>query len=249
MKGAMLLTPLSEPTRRRLLAGALALAVNSSFIALILFTPRELPIELEASPVELVFVTIPAPEPEPEPVVEPEPDTEPIESIPVEQDAEVLVEAVPETEPVDPPINDRPDLVDESEPERLSATDDPGREHDAYTGDALAYPAGPGSTAFVLRETFCLSSSDANQEAGNCPDATNADGLGLLQYAGSHDLSELRERFGLDLTPDEIRILHGVAPHELAGQPTVDTARRSTSSSDEMRETLPTLRPDPAFGD
>jgi hypothetical protein len=241
----MLSTPLSELTRRRMLAGALALAINSGFIALILFTPRDAPLNLDARTIDVILVSTP----EPEPVAQPEQVVEADQNIPIEQEAEVTAEPAPETEPVEPLVDTDLDPEDEIETEPMQTSAAPAGRLESFSGDALPYPAGRGSTAFVLRETFCLNSSDANREAGNCPHDPERDGLGLLQYTGSHDLSELRERFGLDLSPDEIRVLHGVAPHALAGQPVIDSARRSTSSSDEMRETLPASRPDPAFGD
>jgi hypothetical protein len=118
--------------------------------------------------------------------------------------------------------------------------------------EVLPYPAGPGSTEFAVREIFCLSTSDANRDALRCPPPDGSEGLPMLQYASPENLAKAEAAFA-ELTQAQIRALfagRGLPVRDLAGQPTLaDPSSRPTSSADQMRDTLPPLIPDPAFGD
>jgi len=236
----MLLPPLNKTIHRHLIAGALALGINTILISFILFAPRDIPVSDTPDIIDIVFVSLPLIEPEPDPVVEEEEEAEQ-EPESVEDEADTLGEAVNEiAEPIALSSHDEEE-EEEASPEELVAR--------WQTGEAQPWPSGPGSTPFFLREVFCLTSSEATREAGHCPDQPNEDGLAMLRYAGNHDLAALQEAFGLDLSPEQIRALFGEGEHKLSGQPTVDNSRRPTSSADEMRDTLPPQHPDPGFGD
>ena len=245
----VVLTPISEPVRRRLIAATLAFAVNSALVGLLLFTHRPIPLEPDFDVVEITFVTLPQPEQPPETVeAEAEEQDIPVEQEPVEDAAPNQSTPLPEPSitalPAAPGDSDEDeDEDDEDKPPAVGLA--------RFSGEPLPFDPGRGSTADTLRGIFCLNSSDATRDAGDCPHDQGESGLAMLQYANSgHDLSALQEAFALNLSPDQIRALFGQAPHELSGQPTLDTtSRRPTSSADEMRDTLPASIPDPAFGD
>lgn len=104
-----------------------------------------------------------------------------------------------------------------------------------------------------MHDVLCMATSEATRRAAACPPGTDEDGLPMLQYASPENLARARAAFNLG-SADEIRALFGegaaLGTRDLSGQPTLaDGSERPTSSSDEMRDTLPPLHPDPAFGD
>ncbi len=236
---------------RRVLAWALALLANGSLVALILLSPRPPTGPPPLQTIDLVLVASPEPETEfetePEPPAEPEPEVQ------------------PEAELPPPPQPQQRDAVDEAviasgEQEEDDATTSDASQPLAAAGipdygiTTLEDSAALSGTAFVVREIFCLTSSEATREAGHCPDTPDPDGLSMLRYASdSNRLAGLRAAIGHGMSPEEIRALfeaEGLPLADLSGQSTLaDTSARSTSSSDDMRDSLPARHPDPAFGD
>ena len=258
--GVLLSTPLSERLRRRILAGALALAINAALIVLLAILPRPEPTDIERESVDIVFVELaPPPPPEPEIQLDPEPDLLPE----IEQEAEIETEPVAEPPadnetpvPAAPSSNTLTALPDEDEEEDdqpraggFAPTRPSIADLDRYGVQALPYnPSGN-----TVHDVLCMATSDATRRAAACPPGTDEDGLPMLQYASPENLARARAAFNLG-SADEIRALFGEGPAlglaDLAGQPTLaDGSERPTSSSDEMRDTLPPRHPDPAFGD
>ncbi|WP_323762214.1 hypothetical protein [Maricaulis sp.] len=256
----MLLTPLSDALRRRLTAGALALAANFLIIIGLLFAPRPEPERPEPqSPevtvVDLVFVSLPDPIAEPQ--IEPEPEPVP------QAEPEIAPETIPETEPdtvAETPaeIVTAPEAVAEASAPTTAA---PAIEAPNILSDvnpfnddrqAIPFPDSGSNTEFALRSVFCQSTSTANRVAVACPLSDGNDDLPMLQFTSE----ENRERASaamINLTADQIRALFDDNPYpgrDLRGQPTMaDASARPTSSADQMRDTLPPLVPDPAFRD
>ena len=243
--GQAAVRPGRETVLRRALAWALALAANGVLIALIVLAPRSVPAPTPLNVVDLVLVAARTPEVEP-----------------VERPPEIAAEPAPRrVEPVREQTIDAPSaapMIRTSEDEEDEVEEQP----DHITTDrlpdgafiVLPPPPAPGGTSFVLREIFCMTSSDATREAGDCPGDRNADGLALLRYAtGAANDEALQAALGLGLSSDQIRALFagdGLPLADLTGESTLaDTAQRPTSSSDEMRDSLPPRHPDPAFGD
>lgn len=257
--GGEFLTAPSETVRRRIVAGGLALAINTGLIALLLFLPRTPLADPAPETVDVVLVTLPPqtpdPEPEPEPEAEPEPAPEPE---PVEPETATPVEQTP----ADPTIPEQPAAPaplarrdaqgedEEDETETPRPVTGGGHPQTEFTGEALPFPAGPGSTGYAVRNAFCLSSSDANREAGNCPDGEWND-IDLLQHVSPEKLARVEAMMQMDLQAG-IAGMQGadrLPVRDLAGQPTLDNpANRTTGAADQMRDTLPALQPDPAFG-
>lgn len=261
------LTPLSEALRRRLTAGALALAANLLIIIGLLFAPRPEPVETEPAVLDIVFVSlpepapepVPEPEPEPEPEAEPEPEPEP-ESTP-EPDPEPEPVAEPEPAPSPEPPLDTAAVVapsDELPPadRAASAVEAPNILSDTnpFNDDrtAIPFPGGGGGTEYAVRSVFCLSTSDANRRALACTPFRSDDGLPMLQYASEENIARGRAAMA-QFTADQIRALferNAYPGRDLGGQATLaDVLGRPTSSADQMRDSLPPLVPDPAFGD
>ena len=227
----MLLPPLNKPMHRHLIAGALALGINAVLVSFILLAPREIPLSPEPDVIDIMFVTLPIdeiePEPEPGPVFE------------EEEEPDVAVEEASDPASI-------PDENEEDE-EEVPTVNSLAR----WQSQApLPLPESQrNETAETLRSLFCMTTSEANREAGECLFSDEGEGLALLQSARGRDVTDQATPFGFDLTPQQIRALFGIREPRLAGQPTVDHSRRPTSSADEMRETLPPLHPDPGFGD
>ncbi len=246
--GGEFLTAPSETVRRRVLAGVLALAINSGLVALLLFLPRPPLPEPEPDAVDIVLVTLP-----PRPQDPPEPEPDPVESeleTPVEQPRIAPFE--PEQPPAPIPLarNDAPGEEEEDEAETPAPVTGGGHPQTEYIGEALPFPAGPGSTGFAMRNSFCLSSSDANREAGNCPDG-DWNEIDLLQHVNPETIARVEARMQMDLQAGMAAMqgADGLPVRDLAGQPTLDNpANRTTGTADQMRDTLPALHPDPAFG-
>lgn len=246
--GVLLSTPLSERLRRRILAGALALAINAALIALLAILPRPEPADIERESVDIVFVDLaPPPPPEPEVQIDPEPD--PVPEIELEPEAETPIQAAPPSEALTALPDEEEDEDDQPRaggfaPSRPSLTD-----LDRYGVQAMPYnPSGN-----TVHDVLCMATSDSTRRAAACPPGTDEDGLPMLQYASPENIARARAAFNLG-SADEIRALFGEGPAlglaDLAGQPTLaDGSERPTSSSDEMRDTLPPRHPDPAFGD
>ena len=120
-------------------------------------------------------------------------------------------------------------------------------------GAPQAFPGGPGSTNWTVREIFCLSTSPDNRAALNCPPSDGREGLPLLQYANPDTIAAAEAAFA-GLSETQIRALFageaGLPVRDLDGAPTLaDPSTRSTSAADQIRDSLPALVPDPAFGD
>ncbi len=251
--GGEFLTAPSETVRRRVLAGALALAINAGLIALLLFLPRPPLPEPEPEPepdaVDIVLVTLP---PRPQDPPEPEPD-------PPEPEVETPVEQAPiaPAEPEQPPAPDRIARADapgeeaeEDETEPPAPVTGGGHPQTEFIGEALPFPAGPGSTGYAVRNSFCLSSSDANREAGNCPDG-DWNEIDLLQHVNPETIARAEALMQMELQAGiaAMQDADGLPVRDLDGQPTLDNpANRTTGAADQMRDTLPALHPDPAFG-
>ncbi len=260
--GVLLSTPLSARLRRRILAGALALAINATLIVLLAILPRPEPPDIERESVDIVFVELaPPPPPEPEiqldpepdsvPEIEPEPETEietePEAEFPVE--AEIPIEAAPPSEALTALPDEEEDEGNQPSAGGFAPTRPSLADLDRYGVQALPYnPSGN-----TVHDVLCMATSEATRRAAACPPGTDEDGLPMLQYASPENLARARAAFNLG-SADEIRALFGEGPAlglaDLAGQPTLaDGSERPTSSSDEMRDTLPPRHPDPAFGD
>ena len=74
----------------------------------------------------------------------------------------------------------------------------------------------------------------------------------MLQFASPENIAKAEAAFA-NLTDMQIRALYagrGLPVRDLEGQSTLaDPTGRMTSSADQMRDSLPPLVPDPAFGD
>lgn len=256
------LTPLSEALRRRLTAGALALAANLLIIVGLLFAPRPEPVEAEPTVVDIVFVTLPEPEaePDPEPELAPEPVPEPEPRPEPEPIPEPIAEASPDNEPAAEPaaeLNADIPTQDVAEIDAAPlAVDAPNILSDVnpFNDERLAipFPGGDGNTQYAVRSVFCQSTSDANRVALACPLSDGSEGLPMLQFASEENMARARAAMAA-MTADQIRELLGARSfpgRDLRGQSTLaDPTGRPTSSADQMRDTLPPLVPDPAFRD
>ena len=241
----MLWWPLTNTVRRRLRALAIALGVHVLFGVVAYFAQNEYFENLPEIPdsVDVVFLTAP------EPVLSPPPEPEPLPQI-----------SPPEPAVAPPPPSDTPAVPDtilpaagtavetDDEDEENAATISNSQRLAAYEVQPINIGPPPGSTARFLQDIFCATTPDATREAADC-DRTDYDVTALLRSTGTHDPEALNAAFGLDLTPEQIRAMFGVTRHELSGQPTLDTTNRPTSSSDQMRDTLPPQVVDPSFGD
>lgn len=252
--GEALFAPLEEPWLRRAFAGALAVAANALLLALILFAPRHLLPPIEPDVVDIILVELPR-EPEETPAEE-----RPVEDIPVEQvsEPEAADDASAETsqsaEPIaalEPLALSQEALEDEEEDE--NAARGGGGGFLAFEGDALPLPAGRGSTPMFLREVFCQSSSAATRQAGACPDGPPEGGWLYSDHGTLEELARVRAAFGIGLSAEEIRALFETGTpgvRDLGGLDTLTNQHsQPTSSADSMRDSLPPLVPDPAFGD
>lgn len=246
--GRAFFSPLEQPVRRRVAAAAVSVCANALLVALILFLPRPETSAPQPDVIEIVLFT-PEPEPEPEPVIEVFEDEPETVETPVEQDAvpEPAAEAAP------PPPETIEAAPDQDEEDLRPAGGSPGPiALPEFEGDAIPLPAGRGSTSFVLRELFCLTSSAATREAGHCPDFGSEDPMFFLQHASPENLARAQAAF--DLSSDEIRALFAEralpALNDLSGQDAISNQHsQATSSADSMRDSLPPQHPDPAFGD
>mgnify|MGYP003663935021 CR=1 FL=1 len=249
---------------RRVLAWAGALLANAALLAAILLVPRP---PLESPPLNVINLQLVA-EVTPEPALQAEPEPQP------EADAETVA-VPPDPAPLPPAARNgdadpqTPDDAEEEEEEEDRAEPDPGSDEmrlpdrpEAVGANALAnYAIAPlpesaalTGTPFVIREIFCLTSSEATREAGQCPDDPDPDGLSMLRYASDANLEAgLRAAIGHGMSPEQMRALFeagGLPLADLSGQPTLgDTSQRPTSSADQMRDSLPPRHPDPAFRD
>jgi len=246
------LTPLSEALRRRLTAGATALAINTLIVTGLIFMPRPDAIPPDPDVLDIVFVMDPVIEPEPE-SAEPDPDpvtedaTEPeVESVP-DAELEVSPEPIPAptAEPLDEAVpapaggGDTPSILSDTNPFNDNRT-------------ALPFPGGGQGTEYAVRSVFCFSTSNANREALACSLSDGSEGLPMLQFASEENIARGRAAMA-QMTANQIQALfarNGFPGRDLGGQPTLaDPSLRPTSSADQMRDTLPPLVPDPAFGD
>lgn len=253
--GEVLSPPLNEPGPRRILAFATALLANSLLFALIFAVPRQDIAAPERAPFEVTLLSEPVPS-EPVPAEETaeqdnpvDPDTSVEPDTPVEAQTVPVPREVSEAEaPVIAALPADGDLTDEDEDAAASPL---GAGFQTFSDSPLALPAGPGSTQMFVRNVFCSSSSDANREAGACPDRADENTFQFARFASEEELARVRAAMGLDLTPAQIRALFNIQPtRNLAGQATMTNQHsQHTSSADSMRDSLPSLVPDPGFGD
>lgn len=257
--GVAFLTPPSEHLRRRLIAGALALAINAGLVAGLALLPRSSHSPVEPDPVEIVFVSL-----EPPPVAEPEPEPD--------TESEIIVDPVPppegEPEP-NAPADIPPELVAAAPPAPTGeiAPDEEDEDREATTGggvsltpptladlDRYGVQALPrNATNDTVRDVLCFATSEATRRSVACRGEIGEDGLPMLRFASPENRARGEAAFAMG-TPEQIRALFGDAPplglDDLSGEPTLaDTSQRPTSSADQMRDTLPPRHPDPAFGD
>ncbi|WP_300528350.1 hypothetical protein [Maricaulis sp.] len=264
--GEALFAPLDQPWPRRVFAGVLAVCANALLLALILLTPRHITAPPELDVVDVILVERPrAPE---EPVVDDTATEEPpVQEIAVVQAAEPETpeDEAPAPAPDPGPLPPRTDqAVELSSPPAASPSTDEDDEDQpaepggssgflAFEGEALPLPAGRGSTPMLLREVFCQSSSAATRQAGACPDGPPERGLAYARHGSAEELARVRAALGLDLSAEDIRALFGGQPlgsRDLSGLGTTTNQHSlPTSSADSMRDSLPPLVPDPAFGD
>ena len=246
--GGAFFAPLSQPVRRRIAAAALSVCANGLLIALVLLLPPDIEPAPQPDVVEIILV-----EREREEAAR---DTENTPSdtvdVPVQQDA-----TPPPASPVAPATTRPETVMDEPPDEDKNQEDDqptgtPGPVAlPEFQGDALPLSAGRGSTRAVLRDLFCLNSSAATREAGDCPDGP-ADARLFLDNASPENIARAEAAF--DLSPAQIRSLFGARAlpglNDLSGQAaTTNQHSVPTGSADEMRDSLPPQHPDPAFGD
>lgn len=247
--GVALFAPPTEVLRRRLLAGALSIAANGALLLLLILLPHRFASTERPDAIDVVFVTLPPPS---QPVEAVEPDPEPV----AEEPPDEVVEAIPPA-----PSTARAETSAPAEPEEQVEEDEtpaggggapqPPTE---FIGDAVPLPNGinGGGARGVVRDVFCLSTSDANRDALGCPPSDASEGLPMLQFASPENIAKAEAAFA-NLTDMQIRALYagrGLPVRDLEGQSTLaDPTGRMTSSADQMRDTLPPLVPDPAFGD
>ena len=266
--GRAFFEPVDQPVRRRFAAAAVSLCANALLIALLLFAPRHTPEAPEIQAIEVILFTDtsePEPEIEPDPIPEPEttePETtepETTEPEPAEI-VEVLVaqdETPPEPDQTDsippPPTIMADELVEDEDVALDGATSsDDAVALQAFNGEALPLPPDRSATGRVMRQLFCLNSSEATREAGNCPEGPSPDGSFFLRHASNENLARARSAF--DLTPGQMRSAFGNGSpfplNDLSGQGAMSNQHsQTTSSADSMRDSLPAQHPDPAFGD
>ncbi len=241
--GNAILAALDRPVRRRIAAAAVSLCANIGLLAFLLFIPRSIPAAPEVTAIDIVLFTAPEAEPDPvsEPDTVPEPDT---------VDIAIAQTATPSAA-VDGLAAAEDGEVDDPATGPGGASGSDIIVLPEFHGEALPLPAGRGSTQMVLREIFCLNSSDATRAAGNCPD-TPVDGSIWLENASPENLARAQAAF--NLSPAQIRAVFGERSlpllNDLTGQAaTSNTHSQATSAADSMRDSLPAQHPDPAFGD
>lgn len=255
--------PLSGTLRRRLIAGATALAANLLIFLGLILMPHRPVTATEPASLDIVFVTLPAPVPQPEPAADPEPETaaEP-EAGPAPDQAPEQVPVMPEALPDNgTPDTGTPDTVTADATDADAAETGAGVEAPNILFDtnpfnddrvAMPFPGGNGSTEYAVRSLFCLSTSEANRTALACPLSDGSEGLPLLRFASDENIARAQAAMA-QMRADQIQALFargGFPGRDLGGQPTLaDPSLRPTSSADQMRDTLPPLVPDPAFGD
>lgn len=247
--GEALSPPLIEPVPRRVIAAATALLANLLLFALIFALPRkDFPVP-DRPPFEVTLLTLPdAPEEAPAEEI-----TEDVaeQDIPVEQQAEPETREASEPDaPVVIAAPAEPALAEDHE-DAPAAEASAGAGLQSFNGEPLALPAGPGSTQMFVRNVFCSSTSEANREAGACPDRPDENTFQFVRFGSEEELARIRAAMGLDLSPAEIHALfNSRLTRDLTGQPTMTNQHsQHTSSADSMRDSLPALVPDPAFGD
>lgn len=256
--GVALFAPPTEVLRRRLLAGALSIAANGALLLLLILLPHRFASTERPDAIDVVFVTLPPPqpveavEPDPEPVAQPEPDTpEPVAEEPVAETVEAIPPA-PSTERAETPAPAEPGEQVEEDETPAGGGGAPQRPTE-FIGDAMPLPrSAVGGPQGAVRDVFCLSSSDANRDALGCPPSDGSEGLYMLQFASPENIAKGEAAFA-NLSGAQIRALYtgrGLPVRDLDGQSTLaDPTGRMTSSADQMRDSLPPLVPDPAFGD
>ena len=230
-----------SPARWRLRAAAFsgAIAINLLILSLVLITARREPAAIETEPraIDVILVEArPEAESEPEPEADPQPGPE--------AEPEPVTEAAPEG-PAGQAAQG-PASIETAPPEPAP------QEEDRITGGGapvFIVPPVSNDTANVLGAIRCASSNRANRDLAPCPDNGAADGLPLQRILEGPP--DTLAAFTSPISAAEIRALFGDVPHQLSGQSTLadtTTASASYSSADSMRDQLPPMHPDPAFG-
>lgn len=231
---------------RRTLAWALAFAANGALIVLILVTPRPPAAPAALTAIDLVLVADPEPQIEPDdnpPEIAPSP--------PAQADTATLTQSHDERDD-EQAIN--ADIADDEAALTDSLTDTQQQGLAAYEISDLPETAALTGTPFIVREIFCMTSSEATREAGHCRDDPDADGLAMLRFANDANLAAGQQAaIGYGMSAEQIHALFegdGLGLADLRGQPTLaDSGSIPTSSADQMRDSLPPRHPDPVFGD
>ena len=219
---------IQSPWPRRLFAAGLALTVNVAVLAAILSgRMSDAPIPLQSVQITLIELppeSEPEPVPEPEPEIIPEPETPPVEiESAAPPDSPAPQDAIPAQAPVSArAVDDAPDTP---------AT--PGRD---------IYSVSP-NTRSVLSGIQCPGAPDVFASTGVCPDNARRS----VNIAAAPESAS--DHFAIDV--NALRAEWGLGPSLLEGEDTLANPgeRRTLSSSDQMRDTLPPRVPDPAFGD
>lgn len=213
--------------RRPALAISLAILVNAGLLSAVLLTrPPATPTPLRALNVTLIEIP-PEPDIEPEPVLEPIAEPNP----PVEPES-VAPPPAPQAPPTDAPQAQAP----------VSARSVDEAPTSPITDGLDIYAVSPG-TRSLLSGMQCPGAPEEFARTGHCPEAaTRAANLVAPEESAA-------DHFALDV--NALRADWGLGPSILEGENTLadPNARRTLSSSDQMRDVLPPSRPDPAFGD
>lgn len=249
--GVALFAPPTEDVRRRAVAVALSLAANGALLLLLIVLPQRVYTPDAPDVLTVTFVTLPpAPQPTP-PADAPVPAETEVDEPPPSDETEPELVEIPSDAPAD--VADDTASAPQEQEDEPRGGGAPQRPTEII-GAARPLPegSGPGSTGFAVREIFCLSTSDANRDALHCPPSDGSEGLPMLQFASPENIARAQAAFA-GLSDTQIRALfadRGLPVRDLAGQPTLaDPSARPTASADQMRDTLPPLHPDPAFGD
>lgn len=209
-----------------LVAIALAILLHGMIAVLLLSAPNT-SAPLTMPPIHVALVHEPAQSEPAVPDILPEPAIEPADTPPSPPSDSVASESRASAQPVE-------DLVSARSTSESVAAETNGNE-DTY----ILSPA----TQSVLRGLQCPGDPDAFARTGICPQGA---GRHSHMVASGERASDF---YMIDVA--SIRAMFGQAPHALAGQSTLEdgTQRRSFTNADSMRDVLPAIRPDPAFGD
>ncbi|MGJ3231514.1 MAG: hypothetical protein ACFE0P_06930 [Oceanicaulis sp.] len=227
---------------RRTGPAALALGLHAGLLGWLIWFAGEARLEPEpARIVNIELVTAPA---EPEPVVEPEPAAVPIDAI------DAPAPAVTEPAPLEPPA----ETASESAPETAAA---PAPAESPPAGVVLDAPGGadmetaPPTRSSALAGIACARAFAGDDTPIGCEAGPGFDfsrhaggeGAALVEALTEARFNALAGLYGAQLDP-ALRRLPGQQ-----GMQVMTNRRMGMSGADEMRDSLPPMVPDPAFGD